>query len=56
LDGEKHQPTDEGYGVKVYDQRVVQPVLAHVVEAVGPEARQNSDPDQRSEKKKGISI
>ena len=56
LDREKRQPTDEGYGVKVHDQRVVQPVLAHVVEAVGAEARQNSHPDQRREKKKGVSI
>jgi hypothetical protein len=42
--------------MKVYDQRVVEPVFAHVVEAVGSEARQDSRPDQRCEKKKCVSI
>lgn len=46
---EQGQPADEGDGVKVDDQRVVESVLTHMAEAVGSEARQHSHPDQLCE-------
>jgi hypothetical protein len=38
LHREQHQPADEGNGMAMHDQRIVEPVPAHVVEAVGAEA------------------
>ncbi len=56
LGGEQHEPTDEGQGVEVDDQRIVEPVLADMVEAVGAEPGQDPDPDQGDEQKEGVAI
>lgn len=56
LHREQYQPADEGDGVKVHDQRIVEPVLLDVIEAVGPKAREHAYPHQRGEQKKGVTI
>src|ERR1700733_4664208 len=42
--------------MKVDDQRVVETVLAQVIEGVGPKARQHSHPDEGCEQKKRVPI
>jgi hypothetical protein len=39
LDCEQNQPADEGNGMKMDDQGVVQPELFYVVKAIGAKAR-----------------
>src|ERR1700722_3156250 len=56
LHREQRQVADEGDRVKVDDQRVVETVLAQVIEGVGAEARQHSHPDQGREDKKRVPI
>lgn len=53
---EQHQPADEGDRMKVHDQRIIEAVFAHVLEAVGPKARQHADPDEDGEQKKRAAI
>jgi hypothetical protein len=45
LHREQRQVANEGDCMKVDDQRVVETVLAQVIEGVGPEARQHSHPN-----------
>src|ERR1700675_3730400 len=56
LHREQRQISDEGDGMKVDDQRVVETVLAQVIEGVGPEAREHSHPDQGCEQEKRVPI
>ena len=56
LHAEQHQPADEGDGMTVDDQGIVQSVLSHVAEAVAPKARQHPQPDPAREREEGVSV